>query len=222
MRWFALCIGLAGALGAQAPLHIVSVERRGLPPYEAADRIYGLDGGQDRGLRVGDRLIVRRTGEPTALGHLRVTEVRAERSEARYEPASATFPMKGDLALREELPKLPDMPRSGADSLQLIPPAHPSVEAPPREGVLFFLPQRVDLSPVGLKKMGDWVQAWGPGGRWAVQVPTAKALKPASQKQRAESLKAALRALGVDQVKVETDPRTTEGRYDPAWVRHWD
>ena len=37
---------------------------------------------------------------------------------------------------------------------------------------------------------------WGPGGRWAVQVPTAKALPAALQKRRAETLQAALRSLG--------------------------
>jgi hypothetical protein len=47
-------------------------------------------------------------------------------------------------------------------------------------------------------------------------------LKPALQKQRVESLQAALRALGIEQVTVETQPRTTEGKYDPAWVRHWE
>jgi len=53
-------------------------------------------------------------------------------------------------------------------------------------------------------------------------VPSTKALKPTLQKQRAESLQAALRALGIDQVKLETEPRATEGKYDPTWIRHWD
>jgi hypothetical protein len=109
--------------------------------------------------------------------------------------------------------------------MDLIPVASPpqtAVEAPPREGLLYFLPQRAELSPAGVKKLEDWVQEWGSGGRWAVQVPTAKAIKPVLQKQRAESLQAALRALGIEGVKLETDPRTTEGKYDPAWIRHWD
>jgi hypothetical protein len=53
-------------------------------------------------------------------------------------------------------------------------------------------------------------------------VPTAKAVKPDLQKQRVASLEAILRTLGLEHLKVETDPRTTEGKNDPAWIRHWD
>src|SRR5664279_4108118 len=109
MRWLPLCLGFAGALGAQAPLHIVSVERRGLPPYESTDRTYGLDGGQNRGLKVGDRLMVKRVGEALPLGHLRVTEVRGERAGATFEPAGTAYPMKGDLAIREVLLRIPKL-----------------------------------------------------------------------------------------------------------------
>ena len=202
MRWLLLCCGFTGALGAQVPLHIITVERRGQPPYEAADRIYCLDGGQSRGLRVGDRLIVKRTGEVVVLGHLRLTEVRSDRSEAHFEPLESTYPMKGDLALREEIRRIP--------------------EAPPREGLLFFLPQRAELSLAGMNKLETWVQEWGSVGRWTVQVPTAKALSPGLQKQRIEALQSALRTLGVEQVTVATEPRTAEGKYDPAWVQHRD
>jgi hypothetical protein len=66
------------------------------------------------------------------------------------------------------------------------------------------------------------VEAWGAAGRWAVQVPATKALKPALQKQRAESLQAALRSLGIEGAMMEGGPRTADGKYDPAWIRHWD
>ena len=222
MRWLPLCLGLVGALGAQAPLHIVSVERRGLPPYESADRTYGLDGGHDRGLKVGDRLIVKRIGEVLPLGHLRVTEVRGERAGGTFEPAGAGYPMKGDLAIHEELLGIPEVMRLNADPLPLAPLPQPAAVAPPREGVLFFLPQRADLSPAGLKKLETWIQEWGPGGRWAVQVPVAKALQPALQKLRVEALLAALHSLGIEHAAVETQPRTTKDKFDPAWIRHWD
>ena len=222
MRWFPLCFVLVGALGAQAPLHIVSVERRGLPPYESMDRTYGLDGGLDRGLRVGDRLIVKRIGVVLPLGHLRVTEVRGDHSGASFEPAGAEYPMKGDVAIREELWPVPELTRLNPEPIPLAPLPRASAEAPPREGLLFFLPQRAELSPAGLKKLETWIQEWGSGGRWAVQVPTAKALKPALQKQRTESIQSALRALGIEHATVETQPRTTEGKYDPVWIRHWD
>jgi len=222
MRWFVLCLGLAGALGAQASFHVVAVERRGPPPYEPADRVYLLDGGAARGLQVGAWLKVKRSGAPAVLGYLRVTELRGDRAEARFEPISSTYPMKGDLALLEELKWMPDAPDLGAEPM--MPPASPlaSAVAPPREGLLYFLPQRADLSPAGQKKVEAWVQAWGTGGRWAVLVPTAKALKPALQKQRADALQAALRTLGVAQVAVEHEPRTADGKHDPAWIRHWD
>ncbi len=222
MRRFPLFLSLVGALGAQAPLHIVSVERRGSPPYESVDRTYGLDGGQDRGLKVGDRLIVKRLGEIMPLGHLRVTEVRGERAGGSFEPAGAGYPMKGDLAIREELQRIPEVTRLNLEPIPPPPLPRSAAVAPPREGVLFFLPQRADLSPVGLKKLATWVGEWGSAGRWAVQVPVFKALKPALQKQRVESLQAALKALGVESVLVESQPRTGEGKYDPAWIRHWD
>lgn len=226
MRWFALCLGLSGVLGAQASFRVVAVERRGPPPYEPADRVYQLDGGAARGLQVGARLKVKRPGAPTVLGHLRVTELRGDRAEARFEPqvesSASTYPMKGDLALLEELKWMPGAPPLEVEPM--TPPAQPlaAAVAPPREGLLYFLPQRADLSPAGQKKLETWVQAWGAGGRWAVLVPTAKALKPALQKQRADTLQAALRALGVAQVAVERDPRTADGKHDPAWIRHWD
>ena len=209
-------------LHAQVSLHIVAVERHGPPPYETADRIYRLDGGRDRGLRVGDRLIVKRAGEVTALGHLWVTVAQDHQAETRFEPLSSVYPMKGDLALREELKWMPEPPRLDVAPIPLASPPRAAPEAPPREGILFFLPQQAELSPAGLKKLEDWVQEWGSGGRWAIQVPTAKAIKATLQNQRADSLQGALRALGIEPVQVETEPRTTEGKYDPTWIRHWD
>jgi len=222
MRRFLPCLGFAIALAAQAPLHVVGVERRGPPPYEAADRVYRVDGGLGQGLRVGDRLLVRRAGEAAPIGHLRVILVRGELSEARFEPAGTVYPMKGDLALREELKGIPSLVALDVDPLPDVPRPLAKPEAPPREGLLFFLPQKAELSLAGLKKLEAWVEAWGLGGRWAVQVPRAKALSPALQKERAESISHALRALGIQQVNVESEPRSAEGKYDPAWVRHWD
>ncbi len=219
---FLFALVFAGALGAQAPLHIVAVERRGPPPYEQADRIYRLNGGQDRGLRVGDRLIVRRAGEAMALGRLTVTEVRGERSETTFESAAGGYPMKGDLALREELKWIPELPRLDAEPLPVAVSPRPGAEPPPREGLLYFLPQQAELSPAGMKKLEAWVEAWGSGGRWAVQVPTAKAIHPTLQKLRVEALQHALRTLGIDHAAIEDGPRTADGKYDPAWVRRWD
>jgi len=222
MRRYLFSFWMAGLLGAQAPLHIVSVERRGLPPYESADRVYGLDGGRAQGLRVGDRLLVKRVGEVRPIGHLWVTELRGERAETRFAPLGTIYPMKGDLALLEVMRWPPVVARVDAEPLGIVPAPGARTEAPPREGLIFFLPQQAEVSPAGVQKLERWVEAWGTGGRWAVQVPSARALKPALQKQRAESLRAALRALGIDQVAIELEPRTVEAKYDPAWIRHWE
>lgn len=222
MRWFLVSLGLIGALGAQEPLRIVAVERQGLPPYESGDRIYRLDGGQDRGLRVGARLLVKRPGEARAFGHLWVTEVQKEQAGARFEPTAAIAPMKGDIAFLEVLTWMPAVEALETQGLPAIPAPLPRVEAPPREGILFFLPQQAELSLAGLKKLETWVEQWGAEGRWAIQVPASKALKPALQKQRAETLHSALRALGLERVNLETSPRAAESKYDPAWIRHWD
>jgi hypothetical protein len=144
------------------------------------------------------------------------------RAGASFEPAGAGYPMKGDLAIREELLRIPEVTQLGVEPIPLAPAPRPAAEAPPREGVLYFLPKRADLSPAGQKKLESWIQEWGVGGRWAVLVPTAKALKPALQKLRAETLQAALHSLGIEQATVEDQPRTAEGKYDPAWIRHWD
>src|SRR5512133_809347 len=161
MRWLLVCSGRVGVLHAQVSLHVIAGERRGPPPYEAADSSDRLDGGQNRGLRLGDRLIVKRMGEVTALGHLRVTVIHGTQAEARFEPTTSVYPMKGDLALWEELKWMPESPRLDADPIPVASPPRAAVEAPPREGILYFLPQRAELSPAGLKKLEDWVQAWG-------------------------------------------------------------
>lgn len=221
MRRLLLVSSLVGFLEGQAPLRVVAVERRGPPPYEQGDRVYVVDGGRERGLRPGARLMVKRPGSGP-LGHLRLEDVRADRAEARFEPAGSGFPMKGDLVFREELRALPEVPGLDPESLPVVPSPREGAEAPPREGVLFFLPQKADLSPAGVKKVEGWVRDWGREGRWVVQVPAAKGLRPVLQKQRGETLQAVLRTMGVMQVAVETAPRTAEGSYDPAWVKHWD
>lgn len=222
MRWFPFCLVLAGALGAQTQVRVISVERRGTPPYEEADRIYGVDGGQDKGLSLGARLVVRRPGEGVRLGHLRVIEVQGKRSATRFEPEGDRFPMKGDVAILAEPWRVPVLKALDPDPIPVAPSPRSSATAPPTEGVLYFLPQRAELSPAGLSKLEAWVQAWGQAGHWVVHVPSSKAWKPDLQRQRAGVLIAALRRLGVADAKLEIHSRTAEGKYDPTWIRHWD
>ncbi len=221
MRWFLLSLCLAGLLGAQVPLHIVAVERRGPPPYEVADRIYGVEGDHE-GLRVGDRLLVKRADAAVILGHLRVIESRPGRANALFEPLEGSYPMKGDLVLRSELRHLPAASSLDPAPLGSLPKPKASAEPPPREGLLYFLPGRSDLSIGGVRKLEAWVESWGAEGRWSVQVPATKGIKPELQKLRAESLQAALRALGIETVAVEAGLRIAEGLNHPTWVRHWD
>ena len=175
-----------------------------------------------RALSLGARLSVRRPGEAVRVGHLRVIEVEAKRSATKFEPEGDHYPMKGDVAILVEPWRVPELKSLDPDPIPAAESPRSPATASPTEGVLYFLPQRAELSPAGLSKVETWVRAWGPGGHWVAHVPASKALKPELQRQRAESPQAALRAFGVENVNLETHPRTAEGKYDPTWIRHWD
>lgn len=221
-----LALLLLAALPArpQAPLRIVSVERRGMPPYEEnLPRLYRLDGGENRGLHVGDRLQLRRTGEGY-LGHLKVVEVRAEWAMAALEPNAVAYPLRGDMVVREDLAPLPGGLRL-TEGPPLPPPAPAkgsTAEAPPLEGLLWFLPASRELSPAGLGKLAGWVQAWGVEGRWAIQIPEDGRVTEALAEARFESLKGALEHLGVHAVERQGGARPAEGNNHPVWIRRWD
>lgn len=222
MRPWALSLFMAGALGAQASFPIVGVERRGLPPYESEDRTYRLELPASTELKVGDRLKVVRRGARQALGRLKVLEVRSSQAWCVFEAAGEARPMKGDTATLEVHHWLPADTGWRPEPLPAIPPPAAPVEAPPEEGLLFFLPGSAELSPAGHRKLQAWVEAWGRAGRWAVLQPPARGKAQDLRGQRAAALQAALRSLGVDGVLLQTEPRTAEGRNEPAWIRHWD
>jgi hypothetical protein len=221
MKWFLLC-ALFWPLFGQASFTIVSVDHQGLPPYDSDSRVYRLNAGTNRGLKVGEWLAVRHAGDQRPLGHLQVVALRAEEAGASFIPSNDAWPMKGDVVVRDPLPGLPEAATiSEPPSVWPAAPL-PGALAPPREGVIFFLPQRADLSPAGRSKVVAWVQSWGVAGKWLIQIPVSRALKPALQKQRADTLLLALHACGVATVEVDQQPRTQEGPYDPSWIRHWD
>lgn len=220
MKWLLLLILLL-PLGAQVPFTILSVERSGSPPYEPESRIYRLDGGANRSLKVGERLVVRRPGKKRPLGHLVVVRVGSEETRTTFVPLEDTWPMKGDLAWRDPLPSLPTWAKTDDLPAGPLQPPKPGALAPPREGLIFFLPKRADLSPAGREKIEGWVKAWGTSGEWVVQVPMGRVFTPSLQQRRAEALLALLRNCGVAAV-VEHLPRTHEGPNDPAWILRWE
>jgi hypothetical protein len=222
MRCLWLLSLLAGLLQAQSPFHILAVERKGLPPFEVADRIYLLDGGAERGLRPGDRLSVRSVDLRKRLGYLKVLRVEQGRTETAFQPSGSRYPMRGDLAILERLKAVPLAAPVDPAPLPLATSPRPTRDAPPREGLLYFRAGHAELSPVGRQKVAAWVEAWGVAGRWAVQVPAGTTAASPLTRQRAETLAALLQELGVPQVTQEGAARTAPGPHDPAWVRHWD
>jgi hypothetical protein len=212
---------LVAPLLAQAPLHIVGVERRGLPPYEEGARLYRLDGGEGSGLKLGDRLTVRRLGGST-LALLKVVELKADWCLGVLDGVSTEAPMKGDFVLKSELSPLPVL-SAQRDPLTAWPtgPRPSSLEAPPREGLIWFLPGSSELSPAGLAKVTGWVQAWGRDGRWSVLVGTAKECPKALREARGRALAEALKALGIEAAPALAE-RGVEGANHPAWVQRRD
>lgn len=221
MRWFA-ALALILPLAAQSPFLIVSVDRIGSPPYEPESRVYRLNGGTNRSLKVGEWLTVRRPGRERPLGHLRVLTVGTEEAGTAFVPLGDTWPMKGDLVWRDPLPGVPAVTKTDDFPSALPPPPIAGAVAPPREGLIYFLPKRADLSPAGRVKVVGWVQGWGVAGRWVIQMPTGKAFQPALQKQRAEALLATLRECGVPTAEIQSLARIQEGPHDPSWILHWD
>jgi len=102
MRYGSLFMLLLALPLAGEPLRVVSVLRTGLPPYEDANRLYRLEGEACGRIRSGEALVLRRTGEARSLGCLKVTETRGSYVLARMLIPGETYPIKGDLALREE------------------------------------------------------------------------------------------------------------------------
>lgn len=221
MRNLLLAVLLGSALLASPPLHVAAVVRMGLPPFEDAARIYRLEGAGCLSLRVGEQLVLSRSGDRRRLGRLQVTAVKGDHALARLTSEGETYPLKGDLAVRHEealgLPALPvpPMPVGAAD---LAPKTPHSSQGPAKGGPIFFLKGSAELSPGGRAKLAAWVKEGGSGRRWVLGFPEGPGLPPALQKARLEHLRVELLRLGVAQVEVRSQAPGAPGRYDSISV----
>ena len=217
-----LGILLGSILEAAQPLHVAGVVRTGPPPFEEGERLYRLEGNCCQTLSVAESLTLRREGEKRNLGRLRVEAVKDGYALARLASSGETYPLKGDLAVRHEkvlaLPPLPlpsEAPRIPSEALA---PHRPSLSVPrdharfDRRETLYFLKDSGELSAAGLAKLRTWVEAWGAGGRWIFLVPEG-APAPLTQ-VRVETLRGALRRLGVTEVEQQSLPSGPPARYD--------
>lgn len=217
MRFLLLIAALLPPLAAQSTFTIVAIERRGLPPYEDDRRLYRLDGGEERDLRPGDFLVFRRAGQGIA-GRLRVTEVRKGWSLAVLDAAPFGAPMRGDSVQKTVLARIPDVPAPPPDLPKAAAVPLPGTEAPPREGLLWFLPASAELSPAGQAKLAAWVEAWGREGRWRVVVGTARTATEALREARGKTLAELLRAVHVE-AEVLLEDRSADGPNHPTWIQ---
>lgn len=217
MRSLLLAAALLPSLAAQTTFTIVAVERQGLPPYEDDRRLYRLDGGEERDLRPGDFLVFRKAGQGVS-GRMRVTEVRKGWSLAVLDAAPFGAPMKGDGVQKTILARLPGMPAPRPDLPKVVAVPLPGSEAPPREGLLWFLPASAELSLAGQAKLSAWVEAWGREGRWRVVVGTARTAPEALRQARGRVLAELLHQAHVE-AEVLLEDRGADGPNHPAWIQ---
>jgi len=200
------------------------VERQGLPPYEGTTRVYRLEGSGSQTLRVGEVLALQRPKEARTLGRLEILSVHLDHALARLAVPGATFPLKGDLAVRTELfhplPGLPSAPPSALPSLEALLPS--TTRALPRSfgqgevrrEPIYFLKGDASLSPGALAKLRAWVETWGLPGQWSLECPPAVLAEPRSAVLRLE-----LQRLGVPSLEVRPLSEEPPGRYDAVYVR---
>jgi len=229
MKQMLLGLLLGPLLLASPPLQVVAVVRAGMPPFEEGGRLYRLEGDGCQALRVSEQLTLRRSGELRPLGRLEVTAVKDGFALAKLALAGETYPLKGDLAVRHEMIKpLPSLPAAAKDLAippEALAPRIPTQGVPPalrkagirREGV-YFLKGNAELSPGAIAKLRAWVEGWDPDGRWVVLVPGNADTPQALVQARVEALRAGFKALGVNQVAMQTLPPEPPGKYDLVYI----
>ena len=220
MKPLCLLLALTPLLRAE-PLRITAVDRHGPPPYEDENRVYRLEGEGWERLKTGDALSIQRPGDYRTIGQLKVSGLREGCAEAHLEHRGETYPLKGDLALLQQLHPLPALPRTSAlpslSGFQLPaaspPPALAAPTAPSahRESI-FFLKEDASLSPGAKRKLKAWVEAWGTQGTWSLLCP--EGVSPELAQDRCSALREELATLGVRQVKILPAPTEPAGEFD--------
>lgn len=224
--FFGLALGCL--LSGAPPLRVAGVVRDGMPPFEATERLYRLEGEGCLVLKVAEQVSLRRAGEARGLGRLEVTAVKDGYALARVSQAGQTYPLKGDLVVRhEQLQSLPPFPASQALALPgpALAPKLVKLSVPPsprkgglHRGTIFFLKGNAELSPGARAKLQAWATAWTFEGRWVIQVPENPEVLPALSQARAEALKGELAKLGLSQVECRTLPPEVAAKYDSVYI----
>lgn len=81
-----------------------------------------------------------------------------------------------------------------------------------RREVLYFKRGTIELSPLGLEKIGQFVQAWGPSGQWVIGIPQGSGASDQVIRGRIRTIVSALIEQGVVGVQtVEVPPLPAEG-----------
>ena len=225
-----LSLFVGSILAAATPLQVAGVVRVGIPPYEDSERLYRLEGDGWQALNLSEVLTLRRSGEPQTIARLQVTAIKDGYALARRSDSGETYPLKGDLALRRSKSlALPSFPKRTDDvitpAIATLSPQRPDLLASRslakgtlHQEPIYFLKESSKLSPAAETKLQSWVTAWGPSGRWVLQVPEVQALSPAISNARVEALKEALKGLGVKTVEVHSIPPEPPARYDSIRV----
>jgi hypothetical protein len=220
---------LGPMLSAAPPLHVAGVVRVGIPPYDDGERLYRLEGDGCQALRVSEYLTLRRSSDRRNLGRLQVTIIKDGHALARLAVTGDTYPLKGDLAVRQEravaLPAFPLQTTGSTLHADALAPRIPKIPVPSNlvkkplhQESIFFLKGSAELSPAARAKLRSWVSSWGLDGRWALLVPAVPELPLAIAQARVEALREAMKQLRVVEVELRPLPAGPSARYDAIRV----
>lgn len=125
-------------------------------------------------------------------------------AQPRLQPPPEAVPALPAPVATRALPRLPvrsahpaEAPRNEGSH-----PAEARHSAPLHQEAVFFLEGDGALSPKGREKLRRIVEAWGADGAWSLGLPQDRTLPPSVREARIQSLRRALRGLGVGRLEV--------------------